>query len=245
MTVYILEDENNILKHILSLVEAIPYLQVVGFAGDIQKAERDIPALKPELILADIQLRDGNSFNLFNRIDISNSQVIFVTAYDHYAIQALNLGALAYLLKPIDTVQFNEAVEKCLLNKEKQKLAQYQLEIVNNYYAGDHRPRKIVLRSFEFTQIAAINDILYCSSDKGYTTFFMNGEKPLLVSKILKDYESLLPGDIFIRCHQSYLVNVNYILRYYKEGWLEMSNGDKVPVSERKKEIVTNYINKL
>lgn len=245
MTIYILEDEKNILKHLIALVNDIPYLQVVGYSGDVAKAATEIPQLQPELILADIQLKDGNSFSLFNKINVESSQIIFITAYDQYAIQALNLGAFAYLLKPIETNIFNETIDRCFKKTEEHKFNRQQLELSSNYYKGDTRPRKIALKNFKFTQIVPIEDILYCKSDKGYTTFLLKDGTSVLVSKILKDYEPLLPNDTFIRCHQSYLVNGNYISKYFKDGYLEMLTGDKVPVSDRKRDIVQEFIERL
>ncbi|MBC9930625.1 LytR/AlgR family response regulator transcription factor [Chitinophaga qingshengii] len=245
MTVYILEDEINILKHLMALVDEIPYLQVVGYAGDIAKAQTEIPALQPELILADIQLKDGNSFTLFSRIDVSSSQIIFITAYDQYALQALNLGAFAYLLKPIETAALNEATDRCFKKSEQQKFNQHQLEIAATHYKGGSKPRRIALRSAEYTQIIDIEDILYCKSDRGYTTFYLKNGSSILVSKVLKEYEALLPEETFVRCHQSYLVNGNYVTRYYKDGYLEITNGEKVPVSDRKKEVVLGFIDRI
>lgn len=245
MTVYILEDEINILKHIMALVNEIPYLQVVGYSGEIAKAQEEIPSLQPELILADIQLKDGNSFTLFSRIDVTASQIIFITAYDQYALQALNLGAFAYLLKPIETTVFEEAVDRCFKKSEQQKFNQHQLEIAANHYKGGTRPRRVALRSAEYTQIIDIEDILYCKSDRGYTTFYLKNGSSILVSKVLKEYEALLPEETFIRCHQSYLVNGNYVSKYYKEGYLEMFNGETVPVSDRKREVVLSFIDKI
>src|SRR5699024_5415191 len=112
MNVYILEDEINILKYIISLVEDIPYLKLVGYAQDIEKGKKEIVSLQPDLILADIQLRDGNSFTLFNEIEL-NYQIIFITAFNQYAVDALNLGAFAYLLKPVNPEKFEETVMRC------------------------------------------------------------------------------------------------------------------------------------
>jgi two-component system LytT family response regulator len=244
MTVYILEDETNILQYILSLVGEIPYLQVVGYAADIAKAQREIPQLQPELILADIQLKDGNSFTLFNTIE-TEAPIIFITAYNQYAMDALNLGAFAYLLKPIDTAAFNNAIDRCYRKTENFKFTRYQLEIAENYYNKKSEPQRIALKSVNFMQIVVIDEILYCKSDKGYTTFFLENGSKIMVSKLLKDYEELLPANKFIRCHQSYMVNMRFILRYYKEGEIELTNGDKIPVSDRKRNTLIEYIEKM
>lgn len=245
MKVYILEDEINILKHIISLVEAIPYLQIVGYSAEISKAQTEIPNLKPDLILSDIQLADGTSFILFQNIDISDIPIIFITAYNQFAIEALNIGAFAYLLKPLEIEIFNETLDKCFQKKEQFRFEKNQMDLTRNHYLEKETIKRIALKSHDYTQIIQISDIVYCQSDKGYTTFFLNDGNKIVVSKVLKEYETLLPANAFIRCHQSFLVNVNYISKYYKDGNLQLTTKDLIPVSERKKEIVTNYLNKI
>lgn len=245
MKVYILEDEINILKHIISLVEAIPYLQIVGYSAEISKAQTEIPNLKPDLILSDIQLTDGSSFTLFQSIDISDIPVIFITAYNQYAIEALNIGAFAYLLKPVDQEIFNETLDRCFQKKEQFRFEKNQMELARNHYTEKETIKRIALKSIDYTQIIQIADIVYCQSDKGYTTFFLNDGNKIVVSKVLKEYETLLPATVFIRCHQSFLVNVNYISKYYKDGNLQLTTKDLIPVSERKKEIVLDYLNQI
>ncbi|HTG56510.1 MAG TPA: LytTR family DNA-binding domain-containing protein [Niabella sp.] len=244
MKVYILEDELNILKYILSLVEKIPYLQVVGYSADISKAQIEISKYQPELILADIQLKDGNSFSLLSNLE-TNAHVIFITAYNQYAIDALNMGAFGYLLKPIDPSVFEEIIDRCYRKEQAYKFNQQQIAIAAGRYSGITPTDRIALKSLDFTQIVAVNDIIYCQSDKGYTTFFLRDGSKLMVSKILKEYESILPETIFIRCHQSYLANTAYIRKYFKDGYLEMTNGNKIPVSDRKRQVVSDYIESI
>ncbi len=244
MKVYILEDELNILKYILSLVEKIPYLQVVGYAADIGKAQIEISTYQPELILADIQLKDGNSFSLLSTVE-TNAYIIFITAYNQYAIDALNIGAFGYLLKPIDPSAFEDTIDRCYRKDQAYKFNQQQIEIAAGRYRDATPIEKIALKSLDYTQIVPVSDIIYCQSDKGYTTFFLNDGSKIMVSKILKEYEGILPETVFIRCHQSYLANTAYIRKYFKDGYLEMTNGDQIPVSDRKRQVVIDYIESI
>ncbi|RRJ92396.1 DNA-binding response regulator [Paenimyroides tangerinum] len=244
MKVYILEDEMNILRYIISLVENIPYLQIVGYSAEVEKAKIEIPNLLPDLILADIQLRDGISFQIFQEIEI-DTQIIFITAFDQFAIDALNLGAFAYLLKPVDVELFNKTLDRCFQRQEQFKFDKHQFQLVDNHYSEKEPISRIALKSFDYTQIVQIMDIVYCQSDKGYTTFHLIDGSKILVSKVLKEYENLLPNTTFLRCHQSFLVNVNYITKYFKDGQLELSTKQLIPVSDRKKEIVQAYINRM
>jgi two-component system, LytTR family, response regulator len=247
MKLYILEDETLILKHLLQVVQGIPFVQVVGNSPEVAQAAREIPALKPDIILADIRLKDGDSFRLFHEIGNDGFQVIFLTAYDQYAIQALNMGAFGYLLKPIDEVALTEMLNKCFHQKKQEHVEQQQLEIARQHYMaqGSTIPKRIALKSLEYIEIVAIEDIMYCKSDKGYTTFYLKNKREILVSKGLKDYESLLLPSGFLRCHQSYLVNFHYVEKYYREGYLKMLNNEQVPVSSRKKEEVLNYLENI
>jgi len=244
MTVYLLEDETNILNHILSLISDIPYLQLAGYSDSVAKAREEIPLLKPELILADIQLKDGNSFELFKHTDVA-AHIIFITAYNQYAIDALNIGAFAYLLKPVDTALFTETIHRCYIKAEEYKFGQQQLALTAAYYAGKAPLQRLALKSMSYTQIVNVEDILYCHSDKGYTTFYLKNEKPVMVCKVIKEYEALLPKDVFLRCHQSYLVNTHHIKKYFKAGYIEMLNGAEIPISERKKSYVQEFIERL
>ncbi len=136
MKIYILEDEVRILQHLLQVVQEIPYVQVVGHAADIATAATEIPALRPDIILADIRLKDGDSFRLFHEIGNDGFQVIFLTAYDQYAIQALNMGAFGYLLKPIDEQALAEMLDRCYHHRQQEQFDRQQLEIARQHYAA-------------------------------------------------------------------------------------------------------------
>ena len=114
MRVYVLEDEENIRNYILSILKEIPEIVVVGYADQVKTALEEIPKLEPHLILADIQLKDTISFRLFDTLDIEKYKVIFITAFSHYSIQALNLGAIGYLLKPIADDELKAAIQKVI-----------------------------------------------------------------------------------------------------------------------------------
>lgn len=247
MKLYILEDEIRILQHILQIVNKIDYLEVVGTAAEIAVAAREIPSVKPDIILADIRLKDGDSFHLFHEIGIDDFQVVFLTAYDQYAIQALNMGAFGYLLKPIDEVSLTAILNKCFHHREQEKFEQQQLAVSRDHYLaqGLSASKRIALKSVEYIEIVSIEDIMFCKSDRGYTSFYLNDGREIVVSKGLKEYESLLTPFGFLRCHQSYLVNFKYVKKYYREGYLQMENKENILVSSRKKEEVIKYLENI
>ncbi|WKK60030.1 MULTISPECIES: LytTR family DNA-binding domain-containing protein [unclassified Sphingobacterium] len=244
LKIYILEDEENILRYIRTILDEIPYVTVLGSAASVKKAQIEIPKESPDLILSDIQLKDGISLELLANLNL-DTHIIFITAFNQYAMEALNLGAIGYLTKPIDPNLLVEKIEQCYKKTSEFKFNQLQLKIAENHLKHPSIPKKIALRTFEFTQIVNVEDILYCYSDKGYTTFNLKDGVSLMVSKVIKHFEAMLPPEQFIRCHQSYLINSHFIHKYYKDGQLEMRDGKKIPVSNRKREAIMQFIERL
>lgn len=231
----IIDDEPIIregLKNIIKNEEI--NLEIIGECGSVSEAVTIIKACKPELLLLDINLPDGNGFDIIQKTAEHNYNVIFVTAYDEFALKAIKLGALDYILKPIDPDELVEAVEKCNTRNNKSVIerALISKETLEN------KPKRIVLRLQDSFQVLEFDEIIYCNSEGSYTTFYSNDGKKIMVSKSIKEYEKQLPEDLFIRCHQSYLVNVKYISKYEKEGYLLLRNEVRIPVSVRKKEEV-------
>ena len=247
MKLYILEDEVRILQHLLLVVQKNPNVQVVGHAADNATAAKEIPALKPDIILADIRLKDGDSFRLFHEIGDTDFQVIFLTAYDQYAIQALNMGAFGYLLKPIDENALSAMLDKCSQHRQQEQFDRRQLEIARQHYGaqGAGNVKRLALKRVEDMEIVSVEDIMYCKSDKGYTTFYLTGKREILVSKGLIEYESILGPAGFLRCHQSWLVNFQFVKKYYREGYLQMENNEQIPVSSRKREEVLKFLENI
>lgn len=245
--VYVLEDEKIILRHLLQILNEMPDIKVLGYTEGIAEAKVEIPLLKPDVILADIRLKDGNSFQLFDEIGTENFQIVFLTAYDQYAIEALNLGALGYLLKPVNKESLHAMLDKCRQHRGQMTVDLERVTLAKDHYLSPETPlnRRIALKSQEYIEIVSMDDILYCKSDKSYTSFFLTDKREVLVSKGLKLYENMLARCGFLRCHQSYLVNFLYVKKYYREGFLEMTNKEMIPVSIRKKEEVLLYLENL
>ncbi|MFL9835702.1 LytR/AlgR family response regulator transcription factor [Chryseobacterium terrae] len=242
MKIYILEDEINIMKYIISIVDKIPHCEIVGYSDEIAIAKTDIPRLNPDVVLADIELKDGDSFTLFSSMEKIDFQILFVTAFNEFAIKALNIGAVGYLLKPIDENEFKEQLNKCFKKNQEYKVFENQISISKQqYHLENEIAPKLILKCSDFIQIVEMKDIMYCKSDKGYTTFYFQDGSSTMVSKVLKEYESIMPSQTFLRCHQSFLINVNFMKKYFREGILQMKDGYKIPVSDRKKAELMNY----
>lgn len=216
-------------------------IEIVGEAESVDSAEKLIDQESPNLLFLDIHLQDGTSFDLLNKISHKNFDVIFVTGFDNHAIKAIKVGALDYILKPIDDQEFKEAVTKAIDNSKLDTDLEKLVEISSEYFQGVQKKR-IVLKTLENVYVVYEDDILYCKSEGNYTTFYRQNAEKILVSKPIKKVLELLSEDIFVRCHQSYLVNKKHVVRYNKQGVLVMSSQDKVPVSSRRKDYVIEKI---
>ncbi len=216
-------------------------IEVVGGVESVDQAIREIEEKKPDLLFLDIHLTDGTSFDLLTKIKDKSFDVIFVTAFDEHAIKAIKVGALDYILKPIDDIEFKEAVARAVENSNKGRHIEKLLEISNEYFQGAQKKR-VILKTLESVYAICEDDILYCKSEGNYTTFYTQQSKKIMVSKPLKKALELLSENVFIRCHQSYIVNKKHVLSYNKQGVLIVDSEIKIPVSSRRKEYVIEKI---
>lgn len=216
-------------------------IDIVGEADSVSKAISLIEEKKPNLVFLDINLQDGTGFDILNSISDKSFDVIFVTGFDNHAIKAIKVGALDYILKPIDDEEFIKAVTKAIENSKENVNLEKLVEISSEYFQGVTKKR-IVLKTLENVYVVYEDDISHCKSDGNYTTFYTQQSEKILISKPLKKILELLSEDIFIRCHQSYLVNKKHVTRYNKQGFLLMNSRVKVPVSSRRKEYVIDKI---
>ena len=213
---------------------------ITGAYGTVKEAVKLIHQNKPDLLLLDVQLPDGTGFDVLHETT-TDLKVIFLTAFEKHAIQAIKTGALDYLLKPIDEQELREALAKV---SRFYPAKPEQVKIAQRFHEDRIRSR-LVLRSEDSLQIVEVGEIVYCQGDAGYTHFFMANAKKLVTSKVLKEYEDVLPEPFFLRCHQSYLVNSRFIEQYKKEGYLVLKNGMTIPVAGRRKETIVGYLNQL
>ena len=189
-------------------------------------------------------MQDGSGFDLLEIIKDASIKVIFVTAYDAYAIKALRYSAVDYLLKPIDPDELKAAVEKLASRKINEGQS---LELLAENIKGKNKPHdKLALHTQEKIHVVNISDILRCESNVNYTEFFFSNNKKMLVTKTLKDFEEILSDHGFFRVHQSHLVNTKYIKEFVKsEDALIMHDGTSVPVSTRKRAEVMKMLDDL
>ena len=233
MKTLVVEDKAYIRKGLLNLLQHVDTnVEVIGECGSVKEATVVARACKPELIFLDINLTDGNAFDFLEQTKDLNFKIIFITAYEEYALQALKIGAVDYLLKPVDLEELQIALQKVSqlpIAKQKQQI-QTVKQLWNNEEAT------LILSLQDSFQVIDLNELLYCESDKGYTTFYCNNGKKYVVSKTLKEFEARLTEANFTRPHQSYMVNLKYVDKYDKSGEIYLKNGKKIPVSFRKRD---------
>jgi two-component system LytT family response regulator len=239
----IVEDQPAIRKDILSMIVNETDFIVAGTCGSVKDARVLMPAIEPDLLLLDITLTDGTGFDILEQNDMHHCGVIFLTAHKEHAIKAIKFGALDYVLKPIDQAELIAALHKAKRSHAVQHTPLNGAQEVTTYTNDRQR---IVLRFQDELQVVQLQEIVYCHSDAGYTTFFLADGRKLLTSKCLKEYEADLPESLFLRTHQSYVVNTCFIDRYRKENnELVLRNGAVIPVAGRRKEMLLHYMNHL
>ncbi len=244
--IILVDDEihaSEFLEKLLSRYFPAKFL-VVAKCECIDDAITAIEQFHPDLVFLDIQMPDKNGFQLFKELKKINFEVIFTTAHSEFAIEAIKLSALDYLLKPINYIDLLEAVKKF----EKKIHIQSQFDkfalLIENLDLGNNEIRKVAFPIDNGFELIKINSILYCKADSNYCTIICLGGKKITLSKTLKYVEELLPSTIFHRIHKSYLVNLNYVNRFTKssEPLIELANGETLPISVRQKE---NFINAI
>ncbi|MBN1186060.1 MAG: response regulator transcription factor [Bacteroidales bacterium] len=222
-------------------------IQVVGKAENCVEAIGMISMNEPDLIFLDINLPDGNGFDILKKIDYRKYKVIFVTAYEEYAIQAIKFSAFDYILKPVNPAEIinsvNNAIKEKITDGYDMKFQAF-FDNINNSIPG---VKKLVLKTSDKIHVIDIKDIIRCEADNTYTTFYLINNKSILVSKGLKNYEEMFEGKGFMRVHQSHLINLSYVSYYDKQqgGFIVMTDQSNIPVSLQKKPLLLEYLDSL
>lgn len=212
---------------------------VVDEADGVVNGIEKINSFTPDVVLLDVEMQDGTGFDLLKQLDKIQFQLIFVTAYNQYAVQAFKFSAIDYLLKPVDPSELQNSLQKAQENIANHILKQ-QLEVLllqMNKPANDNL--QIVLKDTRKTYFVQINDILYCKADGAYTVFYLMDETTIYQSHNLKYFEEMLEEYGFIRPHHSYIVNKSRVRNFDKKNdTLILDDETAVPVAQRKRDII-------
>lgn len=244
ITAVLIDDERNNLDNLHQLLNTYcSEVQVVATAGNADEGRRIILEYQPDLVLLDIEMPGKNGFDLLRSLPQYDFEVIFVTAYDQYGIQAVKFSAIDYLLKPINPDELQSAINK-VISKNRFKKQNFQLENFIRIFQQQKEDQRIALPTQKETRFIPTGDIVRCESSNNYTSFVLVNAEKIIVSKPIYEYEELLSNYGFIRCHQSHLVNKKFIKSLIKEdgGYLSMENGEQIPVSRAKKDLVIDAL---
>ncbi len=219
------------------LADYCPRVEVVAEACDGAEGIELIEKHKPQILFLDIEMPRMDGFEMLRRIDSRNFQIVFTTAYDQYAIQAIKYAAFDYLLKPVDIDELKSAVDR-IIQQSSNNFTQKKLETLEHNLHSLQLPKKLAIPTLEGFLFFDTSHIIHLEAQSNYTSIYFTDHPKLIASRTLKDFEDLLPPDIFFRPHHSHIINLNFIKRYLKGdgGQIEMQNGNFVTVSRRKKD---------
>ena len=237
--VVIVEDEKHSLEALRNILgEFFPSVTVVGTASSVVDAVKVINQHQPDIVFLDIELTPGTGFDVVSQTRNMRYAVIFTTAYEQYAIQAIRFSSVDYLLKPVDLEELSSAIEKAI-GQINDRLRQQQIDVLlSNLSTENNLHRKICLASQEGLEFFNVSDIMYCQANGAYTEFTTNANRKIMVSKNIKEYENMLPEQFFLRVHNRHLINLTEVKKYIRAdgGSIIMNNGDTVYLSPRKKD---------
>jgi two-component system LytT family response regulator len=236
----IIDDEPDAVDFISSIIcEYCPGLEVAGKAYDISEGVQVIKDQLPDLVFLDVEMPHGTGFDLLANFPEKEFDVIFITAFNHYAIKAIKFSAVDYILKPINVNEFIEAVNKVMQKRS------------NTMFRGNENikallenlrtavPSRLAIPTSDGMEYLNPKEIIRIEADRSYSWFYLAGGRKILVSKNLKEFQDLLSDRHFFRPHNSYLINLKYVKKYVRKegGYIEMQDGSEIPVSRNRKDM--------
>ncbi|MFD0749972.1 LytR/AlgR family response regulator transcription factor [Mucilaginibacter calamicampi] len=236
ITCVIIDDEANNVENLKGLLEKwCPGVNVAACAGSADKGIEAIRATTPDVVFLDIQMPQKSGFEVLKAFETVTFEVVFITAFDQYGIQAIKFSALDYLLKPIDIEELKKAVEKAKARIAARQQNQNIGNLLSFIKNTQQDVPKIALPTMSETRYVKVSEIIRCEAYNNYTTFFLPQGEEVLVCKTLKEFAELLKPYGFERTHQSHLVNIKYVKSLLKEdgGKLLMEDRSKIPISRQ------------
>ncbi len=239
-TALIVDDEIHCSNRIVELINKHPELNlsISSIINNVQEAALYLQTNKPNILFLDVEIGRETGFELLKQVGPLNSEIIFTTAFNKYAVQAFKFSAIDYLLKPIDEDDFIQSVNKTIQQINRDHSSKNIETLMHNIHSAAIQSKKIHVATISGFQVINVSDIVRCQSDVNYTTIFTINNKPLMVAKTLKEFEELLSEYNFFRVHNSHLVNLQYVNSYIKGkgGYIILNDKTEIEISTRRKE---------
>lgn len=251
MNVVIIDDSQNAIDTLKAkLQKHCPHVAIKATFTNPKEAVNTIGLFNPDIIFVDVEMPELDGFEVIKQLNNCRAAVIFVTAYNHYAIKAIRANAFDYLEKPVDVKQLKETItrveEKMLTEKPltttNDQLIQQLLQSVKQLQG---QSTTLSLAVSEGVNVVKLSEIVHLESLSNYTKFYLTDGKQIVVSKTMGDYEELLLQNNFFRIHRSHIINLTQLRHFHKnnEAWVEMKDGSKIEVSDRKRKELTDKLN--
>ena len=241
--VVIIEDEFNAQNTLSKLLEYTQKdIEIIAKIDSVDKAIQFLKTHTPDLVFMDIELIGGNAFSILDALKNISFKIIFTTAYDDFAIQAIRVDAVDYLLKPIDSDELTACIDRFRVTHKRNKRLKTLEKKVEDFEAKEEQ-KNLLIKTTQEQHILPLNDIIRCQSDGSYTIFY-TADKKIMSARNLKYYENILSDQIFVRVHQSHLVNINYIESIILSNIL-LKDGEKIPLASRKKSYLKQFLANL
>ena len=251
ITAVLIDDDVNLREGMRGLLSIYaPDISIIGEADSVETGVEIINKIKPQVVFLDIQMNDGTGFDILEKLSEMNgkvtSNIVFVTAYEHYAIKAFRFSALDFLLKPVIPSELEKVIEKIRNVLEKDSDYSHIDLLLENIRKETDNFKRIALSNSDGIHLIDVSDIIRCESNDNYTNFIIKNRKPILISKTLKEYEELLTEYDFVRIHQSHLINLSYVKSFEKKenGLLLMADDSYLPIAQRKRVLLNDILSK-
>ena len=246
MKAVIIEDEERsriVLKNLLETY--CPEVELVGMADSVVTGVNALRTHTPDVVFLDVQINGGTGFDVLDKLGDTQTAIVFTTAYDQYALKAFKFSAIDYLLKPIDIEELKNAVRKAGTSAQ-DEVRQFQIQnLLSNLKHPEEAP-VLLVSTIDAVEFVRIQDIIRCEAQGAYTELFLRDHKPLMVSKVIKEFEFLLQDYGFYRVHQSHIVNLKEVRKYVKaENYLLMRDGAQIQLARSRKEEFFSALNKV
>lgn len=235
----LVDDEIDSIRILRRLLETYcPQVSIVGTAGGVETALPLIRETRPDLVLLDIEMAQGNAFDLLNQLQPIDFKVIFVTAFDNYAVRAFKYSAVDYLLKPVDIDDLRAAISRVEKKPDEHAIVQQMKMLLDNVGALHLPQQKMAIPTITGLIFITVQDIIRFEAKGNYTSIYLSRGEPILATRTIKDYEDILPETIFCRIHNSHIINLSRIKKYQKGrgGSVEMEDGSIIEVASRRRD---------